>query len=354
MSSSVWINKHKAIRVLVVFLMIGVMLLSGGWIPFPAPPSEPLISPPVAKATYQFAPTGGAIVTGTALPILGMTAVLPEGVNLGSWWATLADDNFHWGLNSTATGYNVHLDIGNVQLNNANKLFIQTEFDLDAAVNTFVQICDWVSSIGVHHPADAQCTTGGWRNLNVNDIAITIATPVAYSWAIYDGYWNSTAIARISTPLTNFVDGTNRIRIRYFSTINSVTAVHIDYLRVFAVVNPVYSPAGVTQISGGAPLGDYSLAIGTGVGAGTMIFYTRYRISIWRKKMKKETKEASNVVRQAFRTLKEEVREQIEFLNKKPGLTDQEKEIRDKLQKTLDLSQELISKEIKDIEKEIE
>jgi len=256
-------------KILAVLLLVSVILFFNSWVPLPAPLNESLPAPQRALATYQFTPTGGAVVTGTALPILGMTVAAAEGTNLGSWRATIADDNFHFGINSTATGYNVHLDIGGVQLNNANKLFIQTEFDLDTTVPaTLVQICDWVSAVGVHNVADAQCTTGGWRNLNVNDIAITIATPVTYSWAIYDGYWNYTAIARISTPLTNFVDGTNRIRIRYFSTTNTVSSVHIDFLRVLAVINPVYSPAGVTQISGGAPLGNYSMAIGTGVGGG--------------------------------------------------------------------------------------
>ena len=59
-------------------------------------------------------------------------------------------------------------------------------------------------------------------------------------------------------------------------------------------------------------------------------------------------------VARAFRALREEVQEQIEHLDKKPGLTKGEKEVRDKLQDALNISEEFIRKEIKDIEKELE
>ena len=84
-----------------------------------------------------------------------------------------------------------------------------------------------------------------------------------------------------------------------------------------------------------------------------VIFYTWYRISLWRKRISKETKEAAQIVARAFRALREEVQEQIEYLDKKPGLTKGEKEIRDKLQEALNISEEFIGKEIDDIEKEI-
>lgn len=85
-----------------------------------------------------------------------------------------------------------------------------------------------------------------------------------------------------------------------------------------------------------------------------IIFYAWYRISLWRKKLRKETQEVTQSVIQAFRALREEVQEQIEYLDKKPGLTRGEKEVRDKLQEALNVSEEFISKEIKDLEKELE
>ncbi len=85
-----------------------------------------------------------------------------------------------------------------------------------------------------------------------------------------------------------------------------------------------------------------------------VIFYQWYRFSMERKRLRKETREVDENVRGAFRALREEVQEQIEYLDKKPGLTKEEKEIRDKLQEALDISEKFIGKEIKDVEKELE
>jgi hypothetical protein len=90
------------------------------------------------------------------------------------------------------------------------------------------------------------------------------------------------------------------------------------------------------------------------VGAVAVIFYTWYQISIWRKRIRKETKEVEASVNQAFRALREEVEEQIAALDKKPGLSKSEKELRDKLQEALNISEEFIGKELKDVEKELE
>jgi len=65
-------------------------------------------------------------------------------------------------------------------------------------------------------------------------------------------------------------------------------------------------------------------------------------------------KELAQTIYGAFRALREEIQEQIENLDKKPGLTKGEKQVRDKLQEALDVSEEFISKELKDVEKELE
>ncbi len=90
------------------------------------------------------------------------------------------------------------------------------------------------------------------------------------------------------------------------------------------------------------------------IGAIAIIFYVWYRISIWKKRVSKETKEVSQSVAGSFRALRGEVEEEISLLDKKPGLTKSEKEIRDKLQEALDISEKFINKEIKDVEKELE
>ena len=254
----------KNMRHSVVFFLVLTLTLIGSDSIFQ---KKPTLSPQKAEATYQFTPTAGVIVTGSNPAILGATVAATEGVNMGDYRGSLADDNLHFGITSTTGGFNAYLDIGSVRLGGANKIIIQTEFDLDAtAPSTLVQICDWVSTTGVNNAADVQCTGGGWRNLNLNDLAITTVTPTTYDWEIYDGYWNTSATAKISTPLTNFVDGTNKIRIRYYSTTNTTSVVNIDYLRTIALVNPIYSPSGATQITGGTPTGDYSMTTLGGVG----------------------------------------------------------------------------------------
>lgn len=90
------------------------------------------------------------------------------------------------------------------------------------------------------------------------------------------------------------------------------------------------------------------------IGAAIIIFYGWYRISIWRKKLRTETKELSRALLAAFKALREEVQEQIEFLDGKPGLSDSEAKVRDKLKEALDVSEKFIGKEIEDIEKELE
>ena len=85
-----------------------------------------------------------------------------------------------------------------------------------------------------------------------------------------------------------------------------------------------------------------------------IIFYTWYRISLWRKRVRAETKEVAQAVLAAFKALREEVEEQIEYLDGKPGVTKSEKEVRDKLKEALDVSEQFIGKELKDVEKELE
>ncbi|MFH1423700.1 MAG: cohesin domain-containing protein [Candidatus Nealsonbacteria bacterium] len=90
------------------------------------------------------------------------------------------------------------------------------------------------------------------------------------------------------------------------------------------------------------------------IGAIAVGFYAWYRIAIWRKRVRQETKEVKETVTRAFKALKEEVEEQIEFLDEKPGLTKAERKVREKLKEALNVSEDFITEEIKDVEKELE
>jgi len=83
------------------------------------------------------------------------------------------------------------------------------------------------------------------------------------------------------------------------------------------------------------------------------IVWTWQKIIKRKKRLRKETTEAERVLYQAFEALKNEAEEQIAKLDGKPDLNDREKKICDDLKKALKISEKIISKEIKDIEKEL-
>jgi hypothetical protein len=89
------------------------------------------------------------------------------------------------------------------------------------------------------------------------------------------------------------------------------------------------------------------------IGVLAIFFYVWHKISSLKRKIRKETEEVRHVINRAFQSLKKDIQSQIEFLDKKPGLSAEEKEIRDKLKEALDDSQKIINKEISDIEKEL-
>ena len=87
---------------------------------------------------------------------------------------------------------------------------------------------------------------------------------------------------------------------------------------------------------------------------GGIIFYTWYRVSLWRRRLRRETKEVTRSVTRAFRILQEKIQEQIEHLDKEPILSKKENEVRNNLREAINISKESIRKEIKDIEKELD
>lgn len=202
--------------------------------------------PKVAQALSQYGPTGGAIITGTTVALI--TSGATSG-NVGSWRGTLASDNFSWNVSSTASGFDQQIQLDGSSLNNANKLIVTMEA---AALNTTLQrvyqICDWTSSTEVDNVADAQCTTGGWRTMNIRKTALTTAADTTYIWHVYDGFWATAANANValSTPLSNFIRGSDgRILLRAYAPTNCTTCTHsLDYVRVDAFVDPIYMPSG--------------------------------------------------------------------------------------------------------------
>ncbi len=212
---------------------------------------------PHQTMTSQFTATGGLLVTGTETTIVSSTAT----GNTGSWKGTLAlettSPGYNWTVTSNATnGLNQQLMIDGVNLNNSNKFEI-TMSTLAGATTLALQyqICDWVSTTSVDTVADAQCTGGGWRTMNIREVNITKTTMSSHVWHIYDGYFTTgtTSNTPVSTPLSNFIspDANKRILIRAYST-SAVAVTHgINFLQLNEMIDPVYMPAGFTQLTGG-------------------------------------------------------------------------------------------------------
>ena len=82
-------------------------------------------------------------------------------------------------------------------------------------------------------------------------------------------------------------------------------------------------------------------------------FYFWWRIKLFFKKLRKETKEAEQALHRAFDALREDAEGELKLLDKvksKRDLTKEEEKIRKNLRKNLNMAEKFIEKEIKDIE----
>ena len=262
-----WRNNPFRIPILLLLILL-TMTSSAGLLYIPKTPLKPAAPQPVLAKTYAYTPTSGTLVTGTETQVNAGAVAAAEGVNTGSWKGTLVRDSYHWIVDSVGAGtpnLDVQLNFVGVQLQNANKIIIHSMFDLDSAtLATQVQICDWTSTTSVDYAADAQCTGGGWRILNTKNtsnasIDITPTTNIGYQWQIYDGYWatGTTGGTPISTPLSNFIDGSGNVKIRYYSDGEVASNIAIDDLRIIVQIDPNYYPASFTQTTGGTPSASY-------------------------------------------------------------------------------------------------
>jgi len=88
---------------------------------------------------------------------------------------------------------------------------------------------------------------------------------------------------------------------------------------------------------------------------GILIFgFLVFRIRQSKKILKKETKEVKESVRTSFEGLRKEIEKRIEMLDSQPGFTEKERKVCDELKETLKVAEQSVSKEIKDIEKELD
>lgn len=88
-------------------------------------------------------------------------------------------------------------------------------------------------------------------------------------------------------------------------------------------------------------------------GLSLYIWFIKHKFREEKIRISRETDEAKLKLNEIFAALREEVEELMELADKKTGLSESEKRVKDKLQDALDISEEFIGKEIEDVNKEI-
>ncbi len=259
------------LRFSILFILLALSLSKAqflGWLPFGDVALKTWTSPGKVQANFQYGATGGQLVDGTA----SSSSVL----NANSWQALMGADGNVWATTNKATGMNKQVWFNGVVPSGANKMIITINDYYLTATAFSHQICDWSTSTGVDNIADAQCTGGGWRNLQPRRLThSTTATNVPKIYEIYDGYFtlSGSTSTIVSTPLSNFISTTSgKVLIRASSTVNSTTAQHLmDYAQLEMAIDPIYEPAGMVITNASTTLtGTISSLIGavaTGVNA---------------------------------------------------------------------------------------
>jgi len=89
------------------------------------------------------------------------------------------------------------------------------------------------------------------------------------------------------------------------------------------------------------------------VGLFLFLLYGRKKCEEAKERIARETDEAKSRLDEIFNALREEVDELMQLADKKAGLSESERRVKEKLQEALDISEEFIGKEIDDVKKEI-
>ena len=90
----------------------------------------------------------------------------------------------------------------------------------------------------------------------------------------------------------------------------------------------------------------YILGSVIGIMALIVIWYAWHRVVVWRKRLRKEVREAQDTLHTTFDALHEDISEQLENV--------QDEKTLDHAEDSLDIAEKFVRKEIEDIEKEVE
>jgi hypothetical protein len=152
--------------------------------------------------------------------------------------------------------------------------------------------------------------------------------------------------------LDKLPEGDHKVKIRAFDKVGNMTEAETT----FTVAKPVavVAPAGEVVVAPPASTLPYWVSlvfVALCVFLSGILFSERRKFAREKEQIKSEADEAGDKTGKVFSALRDEVEEQIRALSAKPNLSDFEREILERIKEALDMSEEIIDKEIEDVRK---
>jgi hypothetical protein len=148
-------------------------------------------------------------------------------------------------------------------------------------------------------------------------------------------------------------EGEHSVKIRAFDKVGNTAQAELS----FTVAKPIPIATGATGdqivVEGASPMPYWVsfIFLALAVFLGGMMYSERRKFAREKEELKIESDEAGDKLGKIFTALRDEAEEQIRALSGKPNLSDSEREILERLKEALDLSEELLEKEMEDVRK---
>jgi hypothetical protein len=153
--------------------------------------------------------------------------------------------------------------------------------------------------------------------------------------------------------LETLPEGEHSVKIRAFDKVGNMTEAEAT----FAVAKPIPIASGVTgdqvvvQAASPLPIWVAFIFLALAIFLAGMLYSERRKFAREKEELKTESDEAGDKLGKIFTALRDEAEEQIRALSGKPNLSDSEREILERLKEAMDLSEELLEKEMEDVRK---
>jgi hypothetical protein len=249
--------RKKLHKPFIVFLIFCILLMI-----FPFPQNLNKIVPPAnrAYAQYQYTASAGQI-NGS------------KGTNAqNDYYSTRSADTSAWMISPVAPAGTHSLDaqvtISSLDLRNANKIIVSFRTNVSStSLHEVFSIYD--NQAGIWRPLNNHTLFNPLDPTNISNFYSAEITPAAaltfysYQFEIFNGYFVDTTSSpgtSISTPLANFVDGSNNLLLRISSQNDpgvNTWYLNWDYAQAEVAVDPGYA-ASTATITTGTPTRYYS------------------------------------------------------------------------------------------------